>query len=410
MRMKRLLSLRVKFLLYVIGSFVSTVSVLYVCWQLAAYVLKLPNSPFVAPFRSIIRAVINHIGSVPAIIVVGMVMFVTIYFLLARGTTRYLKEIDQALVEVGLGHLDVKIPVRTSDELGKIAESLNTTMRGLNSSLQEIINGLEEIARGRFDREIAVQTGELAKVSESINSMAVQLSRSIEEERLAERSKNDLITGVSHDLRTPLTSILGFLKAIEEDRYKDETELRYYVNIAYEKSLDLKKLIDELFEYTRIHNGLPIQKSELDLVGFLRQLAEEFVPALEQAGMVSRVTALQEEVLIPADGNLLVRVFENLMVNAIQYGAEGKFIDIQVGTINGWARVAFINYGEEIPLSSLPHLFDRFYRIEGSRSKSTGGTGLGLAISKSIVDVHGGLISVESNRQQTVFETRFPLA
>lgn len=408
MKIKRLLSLRVKFLLYALGSFILTASVLYLCWQLSAFVLKLPDSPFVSPFRWVVRGVINHIGSVPAAIVVGIAVFVMIYFVLARGTTRYLKEIDQALVELGSGNLDIRIPVRTSDELGNMAAKLNTAFRELYSSLQEIKDGLEEIAKGHLDCTIPEQAGELAKVSESINSMAAELSRSIEEERLAERSKNDLITGVSHDLRTPLTSILGFLKVIEEDRYKDETELRYYVNIAYEKSLDLKRLIDDLFEYTRINNGLPLQKSELDLVGLLRQLAEEFVPALEQADMICRVRALQDEVLIMADGDLLVRVFENLMVNAIRYGAEGKYIDIQVRVEQGWACVSFTNYGEEIPPSSLPYLFERFYRAEGSRSRATGGSGLGLAICKSIVDVHDGQISVQSSRHRTVFETRFP--
>ncbi|WP_334075734.1 sensor histidine kinase [Paenibacillus sp. A14] len=408
--MKRLMSLRLKFLLFGVGSLLLTVSMLFVCHQLAAYILELRESPFVSPFRWAVREVIQQIGSVPAMAVVGVAVFVTIYMLLTRGTTRYLNELDQALVEVGLGRLDVRIPVRTADELGNMAENLDRAMKGLHSSLQEITGGLEEIAEGRLDRKIPAQTGELAKVSESINSMADRLSRSIEEERRAERSKNDLITGVSHDLRTPLTSILGFLKAIEEDRYKDETELRYYVNIAYEKSQDLKKLIDQLFEYTRIHNGLPLQLSELDLVGFLCQLAEEFVPSLEQTGMVCRVTVGRKQVPILADGDLLVRAFENLMNNAIQYGTEGKYIDIQVGAEEGWASVKFTNYGQEIPSSSLPFLFDRFYRVEGSRSKSTGGTGLGLAIAKSIVDVHQGQISVASNPQCTVFETRFPLA
>lgn len=410
MRIKRLLSLRLKFLLFAAGSFVLTAAMLYLCRQLAVYILQLPDSPFISPFRWIVRGLINHIGSVPVMAAAGLVVFVLVYFLLTRGTARYLKEIEGTLAEIGSGRLDVRIPVRASDELGGIAKEINAMTGELNSYLGHIRSGLEEIAEGRFDSKIPVETGELAKVADSINSMAARLSRSIEEERNAERSKNDLITGVSHDLRTPLTSILGFLEVIEEDRYKDETELRYYVNIAYEKTQDLKKLIDELFEYTRVNNGLPIQASELDLVGLLRQLAEEFVPVLEQNGMTCRITAGDEPVSILADGDLLVRVFENLLANAIQYGAEGKYADISISREEGWAVIRFTNYGEEIPHSSLPHLFDRFYRVESSRSKATGGTGLGLAIAKSIVDAHGGQISAASNRQRTVFETRFRLA
>lgn len=407
--MKRLISLRVKFLGATIISLVLSAAVMYLCHQLAAYILTLPNTTFWSPIRQIVRSIIQQWGSIPAMIMAGTGLFILMYWLLTRGTIRYLKELDQALTEVGLGRMDVKIPLRTSDELGHLAQQLNATVEGLNVSIREITNALDEMAEGNLEVKIPAQAGELAKIADSINHMADRLNQSIEEERLVERSKNDLITGVSHDLRTPLTSILGFLKVIEEDRYKDETELRYYVNIAYEKAKDLKKLIDQLFEYTRIQNGLPLQKSKLDLNGFLGQLAEEFVPILDNSGMLCRISAQQEDAIICADGDLLVRAFENLLSNAIQYGADGKFVDIEISIEGPWARVKFINYGQEIPSSSLPHLFDRFYRAESSRSKMSGGTGLGLAIAKSIIDVHQGQVSVTSNPQRTAFEVLLPL-
>ncbi|MBU5674771.1 HAMP domain-containing protein [Paenibacillus sp. MSJ-6] len=410
MSLKRLISLRVKFLVSTIVSLLLSVTVMYLCHQLAAYILTLPNTTFWSPIREVVRGIIQQWGSIPAMIVAGTGIFILTYWMLTRGTIRYLKELDQALTEVGLGRMDVKIPLRTSDELGHLAQHLNATVEGLNVSIREITNGLGEIAEGNLERKIPAQAGELAKIADSINHMADRLNQSIEEERLAERSKNDLITGVSHDLRTPLTSILGFLEVIEEDRYKDETELRYYVDIAYEKAKDLKKLIDQLFEYTRIQNGLPLQKSELDLNGFLGQLAEEFVPILDNSAMQCRVSAQQDTAVIYADGDLLVRAFENLLSNAIQYGADGKFIDIEISIEEPWARVKFINYGKEIPSSSLPHLFDRFYRVDSSRSKTSGGTGLGLAIAKSIIDVHQGQVSVTSSPQSTAFEVLLPLA
>lgn len=410
MSLKRLISLRVKFLASTIASLLLSLTILYLCYQAAAYILTLPNTTFWSPIRKVVRGMIQQWGSIPTMIAAGTCIFILTYWLLTRGTIRYLKEIDLALSEVELGQMDVKVPLRTSDELGHLAQRLNATVEGFSLSIREITNGLGEIAEGNLERKIPPQAGELAKIADSINHMADRLNQSIEEERLAERSKNDLITGVSHDLRTPLTSILGFLEVIEEDRYKDETELRYYVNIAYEKTKDLKKLIDQLFEYTRIQNGLPLQKSELDLNGFLGQLAEEFVPILDSAGMICRVSARQVNAVIYADGDLLVRAFENLLSNAIQYGADGKFVDIEISVDKPWARVKFINYGKEIPASSLPHLFDRFYRVDSSRSKESGGTGLGLAIAKSIIDVHQGQVSVTSSPQSTAFEVLLPLA
>jgi len=281
----------------------------------------------------------------------------------------------------------------------------------ISTDLSHILAGLQEIANGNLDRPIPVneRSGALAENTSKINEMAERLNRSIQDERNAEKTKNDLITGVSHDLRTPLTSILGFLEVIHEDRYRDEVELRYYLTIVYEKSLTLKKLIDDLFEYTRVNNGMPLKSVPLDLVGFIHQLSEEFVPQLSAAGMECRVEAEADELFIEADGDLLVRSFENLLSNAVQYGKDNRFVDICISGSEGEAIVDVMNYGEPIPERDLPFLFDRFYRVERSRSKETGGTGLGLAIAKSIIEVHGGRISVQSNRDRTVFTTCLPL-
>ncbi|MBW7461484.1 two-component sensor histidine kinase, partial [Paenibacillus sepulcri] len=189
--------------------------------------------------------------------------------------------------------------------------------------------------------------------------------------------RNDLITGVSHDLRTPLTSVLGFLGYIEQDRYRDELELRQYVSIAYEKSLVLEKLIDDLFDYTRVTSSdIPLKLEQIDLVPFLQQLADESVPALEAAGMICRVHAPSATIIVEGDGELMLRLFENLMTNAIRYGRDGRYLDIELTEERGLTSVIFRNYGEPIPVSHLPHLFERFYRVEASRSKKTGGSGL----------------------------------
>ncbi|UHA76070.1 sensor histidine kinase [Paenibacillus sp. 481] len=405
MKNKFIHTIRWKFLFVFVVSVAGTALFILLSFLLGRYLLAFD------PINIPLIWVINNIGSEPTAIVVGIILFLVIYYLLSRKIIGYLEEIMLGLHEIKQGQFDYTIPVHSSDELGMIAVQANEMAAELNRYLAEITYGLHEIAKGRFEHKIPVKlANDLGMVADSINHMSAQLSRSIQEERNAEKTKNDLITGVSHDLRTPLTSILGFLELIEKDRYQDEVELRYYVNIAYSKATSLKKLIDDLFEYTRMNNGLPLKLVELDMTDFLRQLVEEFVPYMENEDIVCRIDAPNEAVKVLVDGDRLVRAYENLMSNAIRYGRKGKYIDLVIGQKDRVVFVKMTNYGDPISDRDLPYIFDRFYRAEQSRSKETGGTGLGLAIAKSIIEVHGGTISVHSDHRQTTFETRFPVS
>lgn len=324
-----------------------------------------PSSSF--PLTTFLRWMINRIGSVPVMSVVGCILFLVFFFLFSRRIIKSIEVITSGLQQMAQGDLSHRIPVTSSDELGQVART--------------------------------------------VNKMAESLSEAQAEERAAVQARNDLITGVSHDLRTPLTSILGFLEYIEEDRYRDEHELRQYVSIAYEKSLVLRKLIDDLFEYTRVTSSdIPLQAERLELVPFLQQLADEFIPQLEAAGMVCKVHAPGDPAAVDGDAELLLRVFENLVSNAIRYGSDGGLLDIVLERDEQWAVITFRNYGPEIPASHLPHLFERFYREDPSRSKASGGSGLGLAIAKSIVDMHGGRIGASSSKRKTEFTVRLPIS
>lgn len=312
-----------------------------------------------------LRPQLEKVGTLPILAGIGSVIFLVLFFLMSDQIIRYLREITSGLQQIAGGKLEHRIAVRSSDELGEVAYN--------------------------------------------INQMSRTISESLEEERLAEKTKNDLITGVSHDLRTPLTSILGFLELIVNGRYKDEDELRGYAGIAYDKSLSLKRLIDDLFEFTRLNGGMPLQLAELDLNDFCNQLMEEFVPSLEAAGMEGRVCPSPQPLRIMADGNRLVRAYENLITNAIRYGKAGRIVLIRLREDNGEAVAEVVNYGEPIPEQDMPFLFERFYRGDPSRSKETGGTGLGLPIVRTIAELHSGTVTVRSSREETVFETRFPL-
>ncbi|WP_438498103.1 sensor histidine kinase [Paenibacillus sp. IHBB 3054] len=404
MNFKWLRTVRLKFMGVVLLSLAATAAVLYIGYQFGSVLITIPL------FKGGLAFIINKYGSTSIMYVTGPIIFLMAYFLLSRRIIRRIEHINDALQAMATGQLDQELESSSLDEIGQAARSLNEMARQLRLNVDKISSGVGEIASGGFSHRIEVEHNGLNEwngVADSINQMAEQLDRSIQEERNAEKTKNDLITGVSHDLRTPLTSILGFLEVIENDRYQDEVELRHYISIAYEKSLTLNKLVEDLFEYTRINNGMPLHLEELDMVAFLRQLAEEFVPILEKAGMICRVSTDSERLFLKADGNLLVRGFENLISNAIRYGSNGGCIDITIHHSGEEALIRVINYGEPIPHKDLQFIFERFYR--GDRSRSSGGTGLGLAIVKSIMEVHQGGISARSDRSETVFEARLPL-
>lgn len=276
--------------------------------------------------------------------------------------------------------------------------------------LQKIFNDVQEIASGNFEKKVRIESVPiLRELSRNINQIVETSKQAIEDERRAEQMKNELITNVSHDLRTPLTSIIGYLGLIEQDRYRDEVELRYYMNIAYEKAERLNHLINDLFAYSRLKSKeLPIHKTRIDIVEMLGQLAVAFIPQLQTANMEIRTDYRTKNLYVHADGKHLVRVFENLINNAISYGQEGKYIDIQAYETAQEAIIEIINYGDPIPRMDLPYLFERFYRVEKSRTEEKGGSGLGLAITKSIVELHNGNIAVTSNEERTVFSVTLP--
>jgi len=276
----------------------------------------------------------------------------------------------------------------------------------INDTVRQIADGQLEI-----NHQIVVRQGNIfGSLARNVNRLSERLQYALEEERRAEQAKNELITNVSHDLRTPLTSVVGYLGLIEQDRYRDEVELRHYIAIAYEKSQHLHELIDDLFEYTRMrHDTIALKKEPINLVEMLGQLLVQYHLPMEEAGMASQLHCEEKQITVNADAGKLARVFENLISNAMSYGREGKRIDVWITLIENKVSVAIVNYGEPISAIDLPHIFERFYRADKSRTRWIGGSGLGLAICKSIVDKHGGTIDADSNTERTVFRVILPL-
>ncbi|CAM4155293.1 MULTISPECIES: sensor histidine kinase [Bacillus] len=273
----------------------------------------------------------------------------------------------------------------------------------------EISSGIHHLANGNFSNEVHVSSNdEFGYIAREINVASEKLKEAVERGDFAESSKDQLIVNLAHDLRTPLTSVLGYLDLILKDENLTKEQIKHFSTIAFTKSERLESLIDELFEITRMNYGmLKLEKRSIDIGELLIQLDEELYPLLEKKELEARLN-ITPQLPINGDGKLLARVFENLLTNAIRYGYDGKFVDVN-GYIEGEEVVVqIINYGDSIPEEDLPYLFDMFYTGDKARSEQQGGTGLGLFIAKNIVEQHDGKISAESNVIRTIFEVRLP--
>lgn len=271
-----------------------------------------------------------------------------------------------------------------------------------------ISDAVDSISQGNLGTEVDV-TGddEFSAMAANLNKMASDIRTLMDKEREAERTKNELITNVAHDLRTPLTSIIGYLELLAGNT-KVPAEMEHkYIEIAYSKARRLEKLIEDLFGFTKLNYGkIAMHVGQLDIVKLLSQLLEEAYPNFVEKNLSYDLQSNVPAKTISADGNLLARLFDNLIGNAIKYGADGKRVLVKIHAEDDTVTVSVTNYGYVIPADELPLLFNKFYRVEQSRSTTTGGTGLGLAIAKEIVDMHGGTISVSSDLNGTVFTVK----
>ena len=273
-----------------------------------------------------------------------------------------------------------------------------------------VIGELHYIADGHLEHRINLRVNrDLQRVIDSVNTLVDSTVRSMEEERKIEKSKDELITNVSHDLRTPLTSIIGYLGLIEDNQYQTKDELTKYTHTAYVKAQQMKVLVEDLFEYTKVRQtSTPIAKTTFDMEQMLEQLAASFELEAQKKNMQIMVECQPAPLMMEADTEKLGRVFNNLIANALKYGKGGKQIILSAEKVGQEAIIKVSNDGQQIPSDSLNQLFDRFYRVEASRSQETGGTGLGLAITQSIVALHGGYIYADSTPELTSFVIHLP--
>lgn len=309
---------------------------------------------------------------------ISFIVFVEIFFKLIDFTIEYIRKLRRSIQQVTSGNYGVQCEVEYDDELGSLAANINVLSKTL-----------------------------LAKEKES-EKLKEKERAALDIERNAERQKNELITNVAHDLRTPLTTIVGYLELIKDDTALSKEDVHKYSGIAYEKSIRLQEMMDDLFEFTKLDNAdIKLNKSMISLSELIMQMTDEFYPSFKDCNITPIVDLPEENIYVQGDGQLLARVFDNLISNALKYGYHNTDLKIEVSGDEKYATVKVINHGDTIASEDIPLLFNKFYRTDSSRNSKTGGTGLGLAITKNIVDLHHGDISVTSDDQITTFIVKF---
>lgn len=293
-----------------------------------------------------------------------------------------------------------------------------TTLIIVLSLLYKLLNkifsyvfAVSESADKLFDKNVEYINlpPEMVEVEKKLNHFKTE---AIKNERLArenEQKKDELIVYLVHDIKTPLTSMIGYLSLLSEIKDMPQEQRNRYIDIALDKSYRLEDLINELFDVARFNSEkIVLEKEEINLNLMLEQIADDFYPTLKEMNKKINFTS-DEKTILYADPDKLSRVFNNLIKNAVNYSKENTDIDISILNKENQATVKITNKGKQIPKEKLDKIFEKFYRLDSSRTSKTGGSGLGLAIAKEIVELHGGRIYAESDMKETTFSVILPI-
>ncbi|MBI6872384.1 GHKL domain-containing protein [Clostridium aciditolerans] len=249
----------------------------------------------------------------------------------------------------------------------------------------------------------------LKQMEDQMNNIKVDMLRKEQVAKEAEQRKNDLVVYLAHDLKTPLTSVIGYLTLLRDEGQISEELREKYLNISLEKAERLEDLINEFFEITRFNlSNLILELSRVNLTRMLEQITYEFRPMMATKNLQC-ILNMAPDVIIKCDVKKMERVFDNLIRNAINYSFENSIIKITAAQDGDGLKLKFHNQGNTIPEEKLNHIFQQFYRLDAARNSKTGGAGLGLAIAKEIVELHKGTITAYSENEVIEFEVFIPI-
>ena len=271
---------------------------------------------------------------------------------------------------------------------------------------QKVSKGMEDIYSE--NSSWITLPSELKETEHQMNSLHQQVRQSRQQAKEAEQRKNDLVVYLAHDLKTPLTSVLGYLTLLAETSDLPTEMREKYVGITLKKAERLEELINEFFEITRFNlTSLELEIQSISFNRLLEQTIFEFQPMLREKNMTCKLLA-KGDVMVACDLNKMQRVVDNLLRNGILYGYEDSEISVVLEEETESVILTCTNHGPTIPEEKLERIFEQFYRLDSARTSSNGGAGLGLAIAREILRVHGGAITAESRDEVTCFRVTLP--
>lgn len=321
------------------------------------------------------------------------------YLLYINGGLKVLSIIFAALISIGVV-FQLMFLRRIEQRILKPVDSLR--------------KGVEEIANGNYDVRVDENvTNEIGMLIYAFNDMVQKLKESEKLKAEYEENRKTLIANISHDLKTPITSIQGYIEAILDENAVSPENINKYLKIIYSSTAYMNKLIDDLFLFSKLDmEKLEFQFERVHVSAFISDLMEEFKFDLEEKKVKFNYTdSLKSDYIFNVDRKRLHQVFMNVIGNAVKYGPEqGLAIESVLYFEDSFACIDINDNGPGIPADKLPYIFNRFYRIDTERTKDFTSTGLGLAIAKELVEVHGGKITVSSEENRgTCFTIKLPI-
>lgn len=279
------------------------------------------------------------------------------------------------------------------------------------SYITEIASGVKTISKGNLDYRIGVRgNDELSLLAKELNYMAHELDEYLEREKNLEKIKSEMMISISHDLKSPLTAVIGYLSLLKDREYDGDEVIVDYVERAYHKSLRIKGPLQELLVFASLSDeSIKINKKIISLKHLIEQLNIEYTSIFEQ-NMLKVITDIScKNEYVEVDPDNMIRVFENLLSNSLRYSSKPGEIKIILRDCGDNIVFSISNKCKKIECKELERLFDRFYRLEKSRSEETGGIGLGLAIARRIMELHDGKIWAEYLNGEITFTAAIPV-